>query len=106
MSSGAQTLSGVISGTGTFVEDGPGKLTISGGANPFTGSWVLNTTNGAAGSVLSIGADTNLGAWPVTPTTNIFLNGGDLLITGAQCHIVRQPRHRHRADQWHCRRHG
>ena len=62
-----------------------GKLTISGGANPFAGSWVINTTNGGP-SVLSIGADTNLGAWPAVPTTNIFLNGGDLLITGAMSH--------------------
>ena len=86
MSSGRQTLAGVISGTGTFIEEGGGKLTISGGASPFAGSWVINTTNGGP-SVLSIGADTNLGAWPAVPTTNIFLNGGDLLNTGSPCHI-------------------
>jgi autotransporter-associated beta strand protein len=83
MSTAGQTLSGVISGTGRFIEQGIGKLTISGGANPFTGSWVINSTNGVGPAVLSIAADTNLGAWPAVPTTNIFLNGGDLLNTGS-----------------------
>jgi autotransporter-associated beta strand protein len=77
MSTGNQTLSGVITGNGYFVEDGPGNLTLSGGANPFNGTYQIN------GGAILIGADTNLGAWPAVPTTNIFLNGGSLYNTGA-----------------------
>jgi autotransporter-associated beta strand protein len=76
-SSSAQTLSGVIYGTGSFVENGTGNLTVSGN-NLYTGNWTVN------GAVLSVGADTNLGAPPALATTNmIILNGGDLLNTGA-----------------------
>jgi autotransporter-associated beta strand protein len=77
MSSNAQTLSGVITGNGLFIEDGPGRLTFSGNANPFNGNYLIN------GGSINIGADTNLGAWPASRSTNIFLNGGSLLNTGA-----------------------
>ena len=70
----AQTLSGVISGPGTFVLNCPTSalpnLTLS-GANTFTGKITIN------GGILQISSDGNLGTAPASPVANqITLNGG------------------------------
>jgi autotransporter-associated beta strand protein len=56
-SSAAQTLAGVVSGTGTLIQGGPGTLTLS-GANTFTGGILIsnNSTLAISGSG-SLGAD-------------------------------------------------
>jgi len=51
-SSAAQTLSGVISGTGTLIQSGPGALTLS-GANTYTGGALI--TNGSTLSITGPG---------------------------------------------------
>jgi autotransporter-associated beta strand protein len=78
-SSAADTLSGVISGSGGVTNLGAGTLTLSGG-NTFSGGLTLN------GGIVSIasdgttgGAAANLGVVPASLSTNLFLNGGDLL---------------------------
>ena len=70
-----QTLSGTLSGAGTFNMAGGGNttLTLSGGSSSFTGLFTI--TSGTIG----IGADVNLGAAPGSVVTNdITLNGGPL----------------------------
>ncbi|HZV36877.1 MAG TPA: autotransporter-associated beta strand repeat-containing protein [Verrucomicrobiae bacterium] len=62
-SSSSQTLSGVISGTGSLTEAGPGQLTLS-GANTFSGKTTIS------GGLLVISSDANLGAAPGSFTAN------------------------------------
>jgi trimeric autotransporter adhesin len=88
-SSAAQTLSGIISGTGALVQNGPGTLTLS----------ALNTYSGpttVAAGTLDISATGSITASPVTvaslatlqldsntalgPTVNLLLNSGSLAI--------------------------
>ncbi len=65
-----QTLSGVISGSGSLTEAGTGSLTLS-GANTFTG--LINITTG----LLAISSDANLGAAPGSAVANqMTLNSG------------------------------
>ncbi|MGZ5506583.1 MAG: beta strand repeat-containing protein, partial [Limisphaerales bacterium] len=70
-STAAQTLSGVVSGAGSIVQDGSGELTFSGTASTFTGTITVNS--GAVG----VGAANGL---PANSTLN--LNGGTLDMGG------------------------
>ena len=70
------TISGVISGGGSLVKLGSGKLTLS-GTNTLTGSI------GIQAGTLSISTDRNLGAVPGSVVADsIILNGGTLQSTG------------------------
>jgi autotransporter-associated beta strand protein len=71
------TLAGIISGSGFGItKDGPGNLTLS-AVNTYTGP------NTFTSGVVSISADTNLGAAPASAATNIILNNTTLRITAA-----------------------
>ena len=59
-STAAQTLSAVISGSGTLTQNGSGALTISGTGNSYTGITTVNS------SYLSIARDLSLGAVPTS----------------------------------------
>ena len=71
-----KTISGIISGAGSLVKLGSGKLTLSG----------MNTNTGSVGiqaGTLSISTDRNLGAVPGSVVADsIILNGGTLQSTG------------------------
>ncbi len=75
--SGASSITGVISGTdATLSKAGSGTLTLS-GTNTYSGS-----TTVSAGT-LSIASDANLGTAPGSATAgHLTLNGGTLLVTG------------------------
>ena len=66
------TLSGAISGSGGITATGSGTLVLS-GSNSYTG---LNTFTGRT---VSISSDSNLGAVPASPTTNLTLGNSVLL---------------------------
>jgi autotransporter-associated beta strand protein len=69
------TLGGVISGSGTLVKNGLGRLTLGGPAitpNTFTGGIVLNA------GTLDIGSDSKYGA----PNSGFTFNGGGFECTG------------------------
>lgn len=70
----AQTLSGVLSGNGTFNQAAPNTTTtLSGTANTFTGLFNVNA------GILSFNSDASLGAAPASFVPNaITLNGGPL----------------------------
>jgi autotransporter-associated beta strand protein len=70
-SSSAQTLSGIISGSGSLTQSGPGQLTLT-SVNSYSGGTTVN--NG----VLEIGGDRSLGAIPNSLATNVTLNSGCL----------------------------
>ncbi len=73
-STAGQTLSGVISGAGTFIQAAPNTTTtLTGTANTFTG--LFSVTAG----IISFNADLSLGAAPGSFVANaITLNGGPL----------------------------
>ncbi len=66
------TLSGVISGSGTFSKDGDGILTLT-GINTYSGGTLLN------GGILKVSQDANLGA----ATGPVSFSGGTLQAAGA-----------------------
>ena len=70
-SSAAQTLSGVISGTGALTQNGPGTLTLSG----------INTCSGA--TVVNAGTLALSGSGALAGTTNLFLASGATLDVSA-----------------------
>jgi fibronectin-binding autotransporter adhesin len=72
MSSGTQTLSGVISGDTQVIANG-GTLTLGNVANTYTGGTTLNTDG-----TVSISSDGNLGA----TSGALTMNGGTLEVTG------------------------
>ncbi|CAM3032299.1 beta strand repeat-containing protein [Rariglobus hedericola] len=83
------TLSGGFSGAGNITvtgsSTGTGKnyLTLSGSNTSYTGNWTLSSTSGGsalAGGGISIDADTNLGAAPGSPTTNITVTSSSAAI--------------------------
>jgi autotransporter-associated beta strand protein len=63
---------GVISGTGTLTQQGPGMLTLS-GINTYSGGSFID------GGVLAVAADANLGA----QAGGLTFNGGTLQLTGS-----------------------
>jgi autotransporter-associated beta strand protein len=63
-SSAAQTLSAVISGTGTLTQNGSGALTLSGTGNTYSGITTIN------GGYLYIARDLSLGAAPGSAVAN------------------------------------
>jgi autotransporter-associated beta strand protein len=75
-SSSNQTLSGVVSGSGSLLKDGSGELILS-GTNTYVGSTTLS-----AGSI-RISADSGLGSAPGSATSDhlILSNGGILKTT-------------------------
>ena len=75
-SSSNQTLSGVISGSGSLLKDGSGELILS-GTNTYVGSTTLS-----AGSI-RISADSGLGSAPGSATSDhlVLSNGGILKTT-------------------------
>jgi fibronectin-binding autotransporter adhesin len=78
-SSANSTLSGVISGNGGSINvAGPGQLILTS-----TTSTYANTVSTITGGTLSYSSDGAAGAVPGSATTNIILNGGDLLGTGS-----------------------
>jgi fibronectin-binding autotransporter adhesin len=70
----ASTLSEAITGTSALTFVGPGTLILT-GANTYSGGTTLN------GGTLSASADSNLGADPGSPTTNLTFAGGTLAAT-------------------------
>ncbi len=67
------TYAGVISGSGSVVQRGPGLLALTATTSTYTGGTVVN------GGTLAISTDANLGALPsFTDPANITLNGGVL----------------------------
>ncbi len=80
-SSGVQTLSGGISGSGSLRKTGAGTLTVSGVANSFSGAVSLTggTTNVAF--LANSGSNSSLGTGSGTPT--LTLNGAVLVHTGS-----------------------
>lgn len=67
-------MSGVIAGTSGLTKDGSGRLKITGTANTYTGSTVIN------GGKLSILGENSLGATPVSfEAANIAINNGGVL---------------------------
>ncbi|HEY1710711.1 MAG TPA: autotransporter-associated beta strand repeat-containing protein [Rhizomicrobium sp.] len=69
--SSADTLSGIISGTGNFTKNGTGATTLS-GVNTYTGTTTLNS------GTLIVTNNASLG----DSSSTISLNGGELLATG------------------------
>ena len=65
------TLSGIVSGTGSLTQIGPGTLTLT-GTNAYEGG-----TTVSGGAALNVAGDTNLGS----PGGEINLNGGELATT-------------------------
>ena len=74
-SSDNQTLSGVISGNGLITQNGSGTLTLS-GTNTYSGTTTINS------GIISISADSGLGAVPGSTTADhLTINGGTLQST-------------------------
>lgn len=72
-------LSGGFSGSGNITKTGSNStLTLGGSNSGFTGNWILS--GGATTSVLSISSDANLGAVPVSASTNISSNNNNVLL--------------------------
>ena len=69
------TESGVLSGTGKLTITGGGSILLS-GTNTYGGGTVINA------GTLQINSDSNLGAVPGLPTTNITINGATLAVSG------------------------
>ncbi|MFZ4525886.1 MAG: autotransporter-associated beta strand repeat-containing protein, partial [Chlorobium sp.] len=70
-----QTLSGIISGSGTLTKDGAGKLTLS-VDNTYTGVTTIK------GGTLSIAADSGLGVATAPTLGQLVINDGTLETTG------------------------
>ena len=68
-SSAAQTLSGIISGTGTLTQSGSGTLTLS-GANTYTGGTTIK-----AGTLVFSGGSSTFTSGPLGPSNSIVLLG-------------------------------
>jgi autotransporter-associated beta strand protein len=85
-SSAAQTLSGVISGTGALTQNGSGVLTLS-GADTYSGNTTLNAGTLALGGLGSIAGSTNLilapGATLDVSAVTRFTVGSAQTLTGA-----------------------
>ena len=90
-SSGAQTLSGIMSGTGALTQNGSGTLTIS-GTNTYTGTTTVSggklaITSGSSNSPISVntGAVLELSvASTITSTASLTLDGGSTVsVTGS-----------------------
>jgi fibronectin-binding autotransporter adhesin len=76
---GTQTLSGVISGTGSLNKSGgPGTLALSNTANTFTGTVALVGGNTTIASLANGGTNSSLGAG----TSSIVMNGATLIYVG------------------------
>ena len=74
--SGDDTVSGIISGSGSFTKAGSGTLTLS-ATNTYSGSTTLTS------GTISISSSDNLGATPGSADAdNIIFNGGTLNTTG------------------------
>ena len=72
--------SGVISGTGTVTENGPGLLTVSAGNKTYKGGTIINSGGEISfGGEGSVGGGANLGFVPSSfVSNNIVLGGGTL----------------------------
>ena len=71
--SDSMTYAGVINGSGSVVQRGPGLLTLTSTTSGYTGGTVVS------GGTLGVNTDANLGAVPsFTDPANITLNGGAL----------------------------
>ena len=75
-STAAQTLSGVIYGTGALIQSGSGKLTLSGN-NTFSGPVTIN------GGILSVNSIADFNSSALGLGTSVTLGGGTLSYTGS-----------------------
>lgn len=71
-----------IGGSGNLIKSGNGSLTLSGGANTYIGSTVINGGVLSVGALANGGAASDIGAAP-GGAANLVINGGTLQYTGA-----------------------
>jgi autotransporter-associated beta strand protein len=79
-SAAAQTLSGVISGSGVLTQNGPGTLALT-AANIYTGPTVIGGGTLSISSLINSGLPSPIGAAGNNPT-NLVFSGGTLKYTG------------------------
>jgi autotransporter-associated beta strand protein len=77
-----------IGGSASLTKVGSSSLTLSGGANTYTGSTIISGGTLSVGALANGGATSDLGA-ASSSATNLVLNGGRLLYTGSGANVDR-----------------
>jgi len=80
--------SAYIDGTGSLIKSGTGSLTLSGGANRFTGPTVINNGTLIVETLVNGGLPSDIGA-SSSSAENLVLDGGALVYTGPGATIDR-----------------